>query len=133
MDILKKPILKKNHQARLDRENHYHWKKSNLNSSGYFIIFNGFQANGYLKKISGNALKLYVYIGIHSNNLTGESFHSIETIAKYFGKNERTIYNWFNELVRLKLVRRAQLQLNGPSHTFIQPYNTIVKKYKKLE
>jgi len=130
----KKNSLKKNHQARLDRENYKYWKKNNLNSSGYFIIFNGFKDNSYLKTISGNALKLYVYLGIHSNNETGESFHGVETISKYFGKSERTVYNWFNELVELHLIRRSQLIFNGPSHTFIQPYNTTIKKINtKLE
>lgn len=127
-----KPLLKKV-QAKLDRKNYQYWKKDNLQTSGYFIIFNGFQSNGYLKKISGNALKLYVYLGIHSDNFTGESFHSVETIAKYFGKNERSIYNWLSELVDLKLIRRMQLGLNSPSHTFIQPYNTSKKITKKLE
>lgn len=120
----KKIVLKKNHQARLDRNNYRYWKKNNLKTSGYFIIFNGFKSNGYLKNISGNALKLYVYLGIHSDNETGESFHSIATIAKYFGKSERTVYNWFSELIELHLIRKAQLEFNGPSHTFMQPYRT---------
>lgn len=122
MGITKKKL------AKLDRENYNRWKKANLKSSGYFVVFSGFQSNGYLKKISGNALKLYIYIGIHSDNLTGESYHSVETIAKYFGKTERTIYNWLNELVDAHLIRRAQLQFNGPSHTFLQPYNAESKK-----
>lgn len=130
-NIEKKAPLKRNHQARLDRENFKQWKKDNLKSSGYFVIFNGFQANGYLKKLSGNALKLYIYLGVHSDNVTGESFHGIETIAKYFGKSERTIYTWFNELVDLHLIRRAQLEFNGPAHTFLQPYNTQIKKFPK--
>ena len=129
----KKLTLNKKTQARLDRENYRQWKKESLKNGGYFIVFNGFHSNGYLKKISGNALKLYLYLGIHSNNVTGESFHGIETISKYFGKNERTIYNWFNELVKLNLIRRSQLEFNGPAHTFIQPYIATVKKIKKVE
>ena len=128
MKLNLKPLSKKKLQARLDRSNYQYWKKNNLGSSGYFVIFKGFQANGYLKKISGNSLKLYIYLGIHSNNSTGESFHSVERIAKYFGRSERTIYNWLNELLDLKLIRRAQLELNGPAHTFMQPYDTSIKK-----
>ncbi|MGL5256019.1 MAG: helix-turn-helix domain-containing protein [Proteocatella sp.] len=119
---------KKIHQSKIDKINYKYWKWSNLNTNGYFIIFNGFCENGYLNKISGNALKLYLYLGIYSKNETGESFHSISTIAKYFGKNERTIYNWLRELLDLKLIRRIQFEFNGPTYTYLQTYNANNKK-----
>lgn len=121
----------KKQQANLDRENYKQWKLSNLETSGYFIIFSGFLSNLILKRISGNSLKLYLYMGINSNNMTGETFHSVEAIAKYFGKTERTIFSWMNELVELHLVRRVQFEYNGPAHTFLQPYSTTNRRKKE--
>lgn len=104
------------------KNNYYKWKISGLENEGYFIIFNGFQKNNNLKKISGNALKLYIYLGINSSNSTGETWHSNATIAKYFNKSERTIRNWMNELESLNLIKRMQLEYNGPAHTYLQTY-----------
>lgn len=100
------------------------WKKDSLNNSGYFIIFNGFVENKKLENISGNALKLYIYLGVYANNNTGEVWHSNKTIAKYFHKSERTIRLWIQELEGLNLIRRMQLEYNGEPHVFLQPYST---------
>lgn len=108
--------------AELYKNNYSEWKKSGLENEGYFIIFNSFQKNDKLKKISGNALKLYIYLGINSSNSTGETWHSNTSISKYFNKSERTIRNWMKELEDLNLIRRMQLDYNGPSHTFLQTY-----------
>ncbi len=108
--------------AELYKNNYSEWKKLGLENEGYFIIFNSFQKNDKLKKISGNALKLYIYLGINSSNLTGETWHSNISISKYFNKSERTIRNWMKELEDLNLIRRMQLDYNGPSHTFLQTY-----------
>lgn len=99
------------------------WKQNGLRDSGYFIIFNGFLDNNILQKISGGALKLYVYLGIKSNNTTGESFYKIETMAEYFQVNTRTITNWINELKQNNLIARYQLKFNGVSHTYLRPYD----------
>ncbi|MBK5200322.1 MAG: helix-turn-helix domain-containing protein [Spirochaetaceae bacterium] len=98
------------------------WKKNSLENKGYFIIFNGFKENNKLKNISGNVLKLYVYLGIHSNNTTGEVWHSNNRISKYFDKSERTIRLWMQELEDLNLIKRFQLEFNKESHIFLQPY-----------
>lgn len=108
--------------AKMSKENYKVWKDNSLENAGYFVIFNGFLEQKMLKKISGNALKLYVFLGIKSDNYTGESFFSIQSIAKYFGKSERTISNWIAELEELKLIKRVQLKHNEVSHTFLQPY-----------
>ena len=107
------------------------WKKKSLNESGFFVIFNGFSEEkrplshkALLQEISGGALKLYIFLGIKSDNFTGESFYSIKSIANYFGKSERTINNWFSELEKLNLIYRAQLEYNGVSHTYLQTYRT---------
>lgn len=99
------------------------WKNSSLETSGYFVIFNGFQSTNKLKNISGNALKLYIYLGLNSKNFTGEVWHSNAKIAKYFNKSERTVRYWMQELESLNLIKRFQLEYNGESHIFLQPYD----------
>ena len=47
------------------------WKQSCLERCGYFTIFQGFEENKMLKDISGNALRLYIYLGLHANNYEG--------------------------------------------------------------
>lgn len=109
------------------KENYSKWKKDSFEEYGYFVIFNGFKETNKLKNISGNALKLYIYLGLNSNNTTGEVWHGNDTIAKYFNKSERTIRLWMKELDDLKLIKRFQLKFNEESHTFLQPY--INSKY----
>lgn len=120
------------------KNNYNEWKKEGLSEGGYFIIFNGFQHSNKLKNISGNALKLYIYLGINSNSQTGEVWHSNSKIAKYFDRSERTIRTWMQELESLNLIKRMQLQFNGNSHTYLQTYslsnesdkNKDIYKYK---
>lgn len=101
------------------------WKRDSISEKGYFIIFNGFKTTDKLKDISGNALKLYIYLGLNSNNYTGEVWHTNATIATYFGKSERTIRGWMQELESLNLIKRFQLEFNQESHTFLQPYSNF--------
>ena len=75
-----------------------------------------------LRKISGGALGCYMYLGLSSKNETGESWHTIETIAKYFDKDIRTVSKWIQELRKLKLIDRFQLEINREAHTFLLPY-----------
>jgi len=116
--------------ADLYRTRYNNWKKESLETSGFFVIFNGFSDiqdhNGLtlLQKISGGALKLYIFLGIKSKNYTGESYYSIKSLSKYFKKSERTINNWLRELEDLNLIYRIQLQYNDVSHTFLQIYET---------
>lgn len=104
------------------KEEYSKWKSECLSIGGYFPIFAGFKDTALLKDLSGNALKLYVYLGLLSNNTTGECWPSINTIAEYFKKSERTVTNWLKELEKLNLVRRYQVEYNGVSHTYLRPY-----------
>jgi len=108
--------------AKMSKENYKIWKNNSLEYAGYFVVFNGFLEQKILKKISGNALKLYIFLGIKSDNYTGESFYSIKSMAEYFEKSERTINNWIAELEQLNLITRVQFKHNNVSHTFLQPY-----------
>lgn len=113
--------------SKLMKKNYERWKQSGLQNNGYFVIFDGFLEYNKLKNISGGALKLYIYLGLNSKNMTGEVWHSIPRIAKYFGKSERTINNWVSELEKLNLIKRMQKKLNGVSYTYIQPYELPIK------
>lgn len=104
------------------KNNYTKWKKDSLSDTGYFVIFKGFMDGKKLKDISGNALKLYLYLGLNSNTRTGEVWHSNSTIAKYFDRSERTVRLWMQELESLNLIKRFQLNFNEESHTFLQPY-----------
>lgn len=110
--------------------NYNNWRKDSLSNTGYFVIFKGFKDTKKLKNISGNALKLYIYLGISSNTTTGEVWHSNEKIAKYFDRSERTIRLWMQELEELNLIKRFQLNFNEESHTFLQPYYNFTSNFE---
>jgi|GEM_PF-1209245 hypothetical protein len=115
--------LKNSNKDKISKMNYQRWKLEALDESGYFIIFQGFLEKGLLKEISGNALKLYIYLGMNSSNLEGVVWHSNERISKYFGKSERTIRLWMNELEKIDLIKRMRLNYNGNVYTYLQPYN----------
>lgn len=104
--------------------NFQEWKTQRLKEPGWFPVFAEFKELGLLRGISGNALKLYIYLGIHSKNLTGESWHSLSSIAKYFDRSERTISNWLEELKNLQLIERIQPNRTSSAITFLKPYNS---------
>lgn len=110
-------------KAEYYRVNYRTWRRNKFDySTGFFPIYEDFYNKEILSKISGNALKLYLYLGLKSNNQTGESWHTIESISDYFNKSPRTISYWITELENLKLIQRIQLELNSPAHTYLQPY-----------
>lgn len=114
--------LPKNVQARLNREEYKHWKKFSLGSFGFFPIFQPLKESFKLRDLSGNALRIYLYLGLISDNESGETWVSIETMAKYFGKSKRTISGWLQELQEAELIERLQLEKDGVAHTFLRPY-----------
>lgn len=114
--------LPNNRQAQLLREEYGRWKKNAFNRFGFFPIFQPLRESFLLQKLSGNAIKLYVYFGLMSANETGETWVSIETLSKYFKKSPRTISNWLKELEDSDLIERFQLEKDGVAHTFIKPY-----------
>ncbi|MDH9922590.1 helix-turn-helix domain-containing protein [Staphylococcus hominis] len=116
--------LSNKQKATLQRKNYEMWKKDSLDTKGFFVIFNGFLDNNYLKRISGGALKLYIFLGIKSKNDSGESFYNIDSIANYFEVSTRTISNWFLELEKLNLIERYQLEFNSVAHTFLNTYDS---------
>lgn len=112
--------------AELKKE-HTEWRNKNfLNKQGFFPVFQGFK--NQMKILSPGAISLFLYLGLHSNNLTGETTHSIERMASFFGKSTRTISMWLKELEENGLIERVQITFNGTSHTFIRPYDNSMKK-----
>ncbi len=59
---------------------------------------------------------------MNSSSFEGEIYYSIPQVATYFNVSERTVNNWFKELVELNLIIRMQLSYNGVSFTYLQPY-----------
>jgi sarcosine oxidase delta subunit len=115
--------LSNNKKSKYYIKNYSKWRQINKEKhSGFFIIYNDFYEKNILKKISGNALKLYIFLGINSKNETGESWYSIERIANYFEKSPRTISYWLSELEQYNLIKRMQLEINKEAHTYLQPY-----------
>lgn len=124
--------LKNKEKALLMRSKYKFWKYDALDQSAYFIIFQGFLESGKLKDISGNALKLYIYLGINSNNYEGVVWHSNKKISEYFGKSERTIRTWMKELEDMNLIKRMRLEYDGIVYTYLQPYEHSYKKERKV-
>ena len=124
-----------NHKkAEVYKLNYKKWKEYSLDNDGYYPVFQSFKENYILRRISGNALKLYLYMGLYSGNKTGENWVTIETISLYFKKSPRTISNWIRELEELKLIVRMQLKYNEPSHTYFLPYsdfNHLIENIQK--
>lgn len=117
-DKLKKPA-----KANVHKTNYDNWKALQFEKSiGFFPIFENFVSEKTLCKVSGNALRLYIFFGINSNSVTGESWYSIESIAKYFDRSPRTISTWIKELKDLGLIDRIQFQYEKEAHTYLKPY-----------
>ncbi|MEK4145490.1 helix-turn-helix domain-containing protein [Paenibacillus sp. FSL L8-0696] len=120
-------------RAQIYRENYAEWKKEALLNSGFFPVFQIFKEEKLLSELSGNAVKLYIYLGLQSGNLTGECWPTIETLSKYFKKTPRTISSWLEELEEKNLIRRLQFKPNDVSHTFLLPYGVNRLKEDKGE
>jgi len=95
-------------------------KTARLQEPGWFPIFSEFRDTGLLRDISGNALKLYIYLGIISRTISGECWPSLRQIGEYFGKSERTISTWMDELRRFGLIERIQPDYTSSSVTFLK-------------
>lgn len=91
-----------------------------LSKIGFFPIFSSFEEK--IINLSPGALKLYLYLGIHSNYQTGKSYYSISKLAEILHKSPRTISSWFKELEDNDVIVRKQEKLNGVSTTYLRPY-----------
>jgi predicted transcriptional regulator len=113
------------------KEYHSAWRRSNKNSKTPFVpIFNTFR-DEHLATLEPGALRLYLYFAFAAHNEYGNSWHSIETIAKYFNTRTRTVNNWIKILIDKNLIYREQK--GKRSHTtYLIPYsNTIIRHQLK--
>jgi hypothetical protein len=105
------------------RHEYHEWRnQQRKNLTGFFVIYNTFKDSGILKNISGNACRLYVYLGIVSKNETGESWYSADSIAEYFDCDKRSVKRWFEELEEEGLIIRVQKGVMRAANTFLKPY-----------
>ncbi|MGE7738803.1 helix-turn-helix domain-containing protein, partial [Bacillus paramycoides] len=105
------------------------WREKNKEiNKPFFLIHNDFE-HLFLRDISGGALKLFIYLGFRSKYQTGESWESIDEISAFFGKDPRTISNWFEELENMGLITRKQKGFKMISTTFLRPYGFFVNEY----
>jgi predicted transcriptional regulator len=113
------------------KEYHAYWRRTNSNSNAPFVpIFNSFK-DAHLATLEPGALRLYLFFALAANNQYGNSWHSIESIAKFFNTQTRTVNNWIKVLVDKNLIYREQ---NGKrTHTtYLIPYsNTIIRHQLK--
>lgn len=123
-------------------------KQSKENSICFCAIHNDFKK--YINKISGGALKLYIYCSLGTNKSVrhkdyGTFYQSLEQISENLGRrdegtskgenpNVKTICRWFKELKELHLVEKYQLGLNKASTIYVKPLVPIkeLSQYKWL-
>lgn len=108
------------------RKEHSQWRDEQFaNKSGFFPVF--YDLKNYLNHLSSGSISLFIYLGLHSNNQTGECYHDLKRIAKYFNKSTRTVSTWFKELEDIGLIEKFQLEPNKVAHTFIRPYSKHIR------
>lgn len=109
-------------EMRAWRDRYQEWKKYRREmNSPFLIIYKDFQ-DDHLRKISGGALKLYIFLGFNSNSFNGECWISAPEIASYFENDARTVKAWFAELEDLGLLKRIQTGFKRKANSFLQPY-----------
>lgn len=105
------------------------WRATNQKSSEpFFPIFKSFKES-YLAKLDGGALRLYIYLGFSSNNTKGDSWHSIQKIADFFGVQTRTVDGWIKTLVDHGLIYRTKSG-HITNTTYLLPYSTTFRYVK---
>lgn len=102
---------------------HREWRQWTKNEKrGFFPIFNPDFIFKF-RDLSGNALKLFIFLGAHANSMEGHTTVSIQTMQNHFGATKRTINNWLAELRSFGLIIRIQTGFRRPTHTFLLPYH----------
>lgn len=112
-------------EERMDdlRTNYEQWRKNQKEiKAPFFIVYSDLLKSNKLKDINPTALKIYIYLGLHSNNETGECWHSVQTIADYFEMDKRTINRALENLIDIGLIDRIQKGFKRVSNTFLKPY-----------
>ncbi|RFB11470.1 hypothetical protein DZB84_20605 [Bacillus sp. HNG] len=99
------------------------WKELNQKSkSSFTAIDNTFFTNKILRDLEPGPLKLYLFFSHVASNDYGHSWHSIQSIADYFGAQTRTIDNWIKGLIDKDLIYRAP-KGSKSHHTYLIPFS----------
>lgn len=108
------------------------WRSFNKDTEEpFFALYEGFK-NQHLATLESGPLRLFLYFGFHSKNQTGDSWHSISTIAEFFNTQTRTVDNWIKTLVDKGLIYRVRK--GHRSHTtYIIPYSDTLIQAKPKE
>lgn len=122
MRFFTEELNKKNNIFNEHREEYARWKNELQEMNKPFFMIPSDFKHIFLKEISGGALKLFLFLGFHSKYNTGESWYTNEQIASFFGKDPRTIANWFKELEDIGLIFREQKGIMMKANTFLKPY-----------
>lgn len=92
--------------------------------TGYFLVSNGIK--DYLPLIKSPAINLYIYYCYHANNKKGDSFVSIDTMAKDLNVSSKTINNWNTILSDLGLIRRLNRSYTSSKTQLLPTSNFII-------
>jgi len=112
---------------KLLKKNWSQWKSLNQSSNTiFFPIFKEF-VDHHLKKLSGGACKLYIFLGLVAQR-SGESWYSIKSMAEYMDVSSRSIDNYIQELEDVGLVVRERS--NSSSTTYLLPYSLNIYPVK---
>jgi len=104
-------------------QHHQEWRSWTFrNKRGFFPVFTP-EFTEKLKNVSGNAIKLYLYLGAHINNKEGSTTVSVEKIASDLNATKRTVHNWFAELREHELAIRIQPGFKNTTTTYLLPYH----------
>lgn len=113
------------------RKNYYaSWRKFNQQQKAPFIAIDNTFKEKYLNKLEPGPLRLYLYFSFAANNTNGHSWHSISTIADYFGTQTRTIDNWIKALVDEGLIYRQRAGKKSNT-TYLIPFSHTFLVYRK--
>lgn len=106
---------------------------------GHFYISNKIMDDGYLKKMSGNDLKVLIAIARHYNKY-GKCFPSIRRMTEYLNLHHETIGNCLKNLKKmgfieiLEIKERCKLRYifsNSARFLFSKPNNVVEKSDSK--
>lgn len=102
------------------REDYRRWRTRMMQEeAGFFALYQDFEP--FLSILSAAALRVYLYLGMHSDNWTGESWHSLDTMAGSLHMDPRTVRRALHELVEEGLIARIQLTPRGRTFTYLRP------------
>lgn len=121
LNIKKKETLYKNTETELLSD----FYSSSTNHEGFKFARIDSNFKLFLPYLKDGAIRLYLYYALASNNKTGESWHSVETISESLRITDRSIVNWNNELEDLGLIYRSSRGRKSKS-TYLLPLTGFV-------